>query len=98
MAHEVGYPALNPFFEPSFDWLRIRRAARHFSVLVAADDPVLVPDPFEHIGLFVTNLGATATVTAAGGHFPSWSPDTPPRLPELPKAVRLVTDILSERS
>ena len=68
-AHEVGYAALAEFFDGPFDWTRIARAARRFSVLVAADDPVLTADPFEHAAIFVRELNATATVLPHGGHF-----------------------------
>ncbi|MFE3183886.1 RBBP9/YdeN family alpha/beta hydrolase [Streptomyces violascens] len=87
MAGEVGYDALAPFFEPDFDWARIRRAARSFAILHAADDPVTGAATSEHIMKFVTELGATATVTATGGHFPSTS-GTRLRLPEALRLIR----------
>ncbi|UQX02749.1 alpha/beta fold hydrolase [Streptomyces sp. RerS4] len=90
MAGEVGYDALASFFDPGFDWARIRRAATSFRVLHAADDPVTGAATSEHIMRFVTELGATATVTATGGHFPSTG-DSRPRLPE---AARLVRELL----
>ncbi|MEU4066771.1 alpha/beta fold hydrolase [Streptomyces wedmorensis] len=90
MAGEVGYDALAPFFDPGFDWPRIRRAATSFRILHAADDPVTGPATPDHIMKFVTELGATATVPAEGGHFPS----TDTTLPRLPEALRLVTDVL----
>ncbi|WP_068922358.1 RBBP9/YdeN family alpha/beta hydrolase [Planobispora rosea] len=95
---EVGYEALNPFFAPRFDWARIRRAARAFQVLIAADDPVLTPDPFDHARHYVTELGATATVRAAGGHFPIWSPDDIPTGLVLPEVTPLVTGLLPAAS
>ncbi|MGE7388280.1 RBBP9/YdeN family alpha/beta hydrolase [Streptomyces sp. NPDC004126] len=90
MAGEVGYDALAPFFSPEFDWVRIRAAARGFRVLHAADDPVTGAATPEHVMRFVTELGATATVTASGGHFPSTGES---RL-ELPDAVRLIREVL----
>ncbi len=89
MAHEVGYDALAEFFAEPFDWAKIRRSARHFRVLNAADDPVLVPNPFEHTAIFVTELGATATVPPEGGHFGTGPDDHI----EVPEAVRLVLDL-----
>ncbi|MFI6639072.1 RBBP9/YdeN family alpha/beta hydrolase [Streptomyces sp. NPDC050504] len=90
MAGEVGYDALAPFFEPDFDWSGIRRAAKSFRVLHAANDPVSGDATSWHIMKFVTELGATATVTAEGGHFPSFDAAQP----ELPEALRLVNDVL----
>ncbi|WP_267912963.1 alpha/beta hydrolase [Streptomyces sp. N35] len=90
MAGEVGYDALAPFFEPDFDWARIRRAAKSFRILHAADDPVTGAATSEHIMKFVTELGATATVPAEGGHFPS----TDGTRTQLPEALRLVQDAL----
>ena len=92
MAGEVGYDALAPFFEPDFDWARIRAAATSFRILHAADDPVTGAATSEHIMKFVTELGATATVPAEGGHFPSLG-DTRTHLPE---ALRLVTELLRD--
>jgi predicted alpha/beta hydrolase family esterase len=88
-SHEVGYESLAEFFAEPFDWSRIRRAARQFRVLAAADDP-LVPDPIDHAKDFVINLGATAVITATGGHFGA----TPDDHIDLPEAVRLVLDCL----
>ncbi|MEV7524536.1 alpha/beta fold hydrolase [Streptomyces sp. NPDC091371] len=90
MNAEVGYDALAPFFSPEFDWAKIRGAARGFRVLHAADDPVTGERTSEHVMRFVTELGATARVTASGGHFPS----TGVNLPELPDAVRLIREVL----
>ncbi|MFE0649674.1 RBBP9/YdeN family alpha/beta hydrolase [Streptomyces sp. NPDC059534] len=90
MAGEVGYDALAPFFEPGFDWPRIRRAAASFRILHAADDPVTGPATADHVMKFVTELGATATLSAIGGHFPS----TDTTLTRLPEALRLITDLL----
>ncbi|MCX5196660.1 alpha/beta hydrolase [Streptomyces sp. NBC_00249] len=90
MSGEVGYDALAPFFSPEFDWARIRGAAREFRVLHAADDPVTGVRTPEHIMRFVRELGATATVTASGGHFPSTGES---RL-VLPDAVRLIREVL----
>jgi len=83
-AHEVGYEALAAFFDKPFDWHSISRAASHFRVLVAADDPVLVPDPFEHAAILVQALQATATARPSGAHFMD---------PELPGLVELVEQI-----
>ncbi|GAA1658611.1 RBBP9/YdeN family alpha/beta hydrolase [Actinoplanes couchii] len=88
-AHEVGYDALAEFFTEPFDWATIRRSARHFHVLAAADDPVLTPDPFEHVAIHVTELGATGTVLPGGSHFGAGPDDHI----EVPEAVRLVLDI-----
>lgn len=92
-AHEVGYEVLAEFFAKPFDWAAIRRTAQRFHVLAAADDPVLIPDPFGHVAALVTNLGATATITATGGHFGA----TPDDHIDLPEAVRIVLDILGTR-
>lgn len=90
MSGEVGYDALAGFFEPEFDWARIRAAARAFRVLHAADDPVTGARTGEHVMRFVTELGATATLTPSGGHFPS----TGETRRELQEALRLVTELL----
>jgi uncharacterized protein len=95
MAHEVGVHALAGFFVPAFDWDRIRRAALHFRLLVAADDGVLTPDPFDHAKRFVTKLGATAVVKPSGGHLPNWTPETLPAHVRLPEAAQLVLDCLN---
>jgi predicted alpha/beta hydrolase family esterase len=90
MAGEVGYEQLAGFFEPAFDWPRIRAAAREFRVLHAIDDPVTGDATPEHIMRFVRELGATATVLPAGGHLP-----TPPAdVLELPEALRLVRTLI----
>jgi predicted alpha/beta hydrolase family esterase len=89
-AYEVGYKALASFFEGEFDWARIRRSAREFRVLQAIDDPVNQPDPTDHVRLFVQGLGATAVLTATGGHFGA----APDDHVEVPEAVRLVTELL----
>ncbi|MEV6337622.1 alpha/beta fold hydrolase [Nocardia vinacea] len=88
-AHEVGYDILAEFFAEPFDWARIRGAAREFRVLAAADDPVNVPDPVEHVGLLVRGLAATAVLTATGSHLGNFPDDHI----ELPEAVRLVDEI-----
>lgn len=93
-AHEVGYDALAEFFDQPFDWDRIRNAASEFRVLAAVDDPVNIPDPVEHVGLLVRNLGATATVLPSGRHLGDYPDDHI----DLPEAVRLVTEILAGRS
>ncbi|MBT2450151.1 alpha/beta hydrolase [Streptomyces sp. ISL-43] len=90
MSGEVGYDALAPFFTPEFDWRKIRKAAREFRVLHAADDPVTGAQTGEHVLRFVRELGAEARVTASGGHFPSTGES---RL-ELPDAVRLIREVL----
>jgi uncharacterized protein len=90
MAHEVGYDALVEFFAEPFDWARIRRSARHFHVLNAADDSVLIPDPFEHSAVFVTEIGATATILPEGKHFGSGPDDRV----EVPEVVRIVLDLV----
>ncbi|MER5639633.1 alpha/beta fold hydrolase [Kitasatospora sp. NPDC002227] len=90
-AHEVGYDLLAEFFAGEFDWARIRRSAREFRVLQAMDDPVNQPDPAEHVGLLVRGLGATAVLTATGGHFGA----APDDHVEVPEAVRLVTELLA---
>ncbi|HEX2316254.1 MAG TPA: alpha/beta fold hydrolase [Thermomonospora sp.] len=89
MAHEVGYDQLAAFFEGGFDWERIRRAATAFRVLVAIDDPVLTPDPLEHVRLFAEHLGAKALVTPEGVHFSRLQDRR-----ELDEAVALVTELL----
>ncbi|MEC3954636.1 alpha/beta fold hydrolase [Nocardia sp. CDC153] len=85
-AHEVGYELLASFFEGGFDWARIRAAAKGFHVLQAIDDPVNAPEPLEHVGIFVRELGAVATVLPAGGHLGAYPEDHI----ELPEAVELV--------
>ena len=87
-ARDVGYQVLEGFFAAPFDWARIRRAATSIRVLAAVDDPVLAPDPFEHVRTFVTELGATAVVTAAGAHFGA----TPDDHIELPEVVHLIRE------
>lgn len=89
MAHEVGYDLLALFFEGGFDWERIRNAAKQFRVLVAIDDPVLTPNPLEHVQLFATHLGATSVVTPDGIHFSRLQ-----NRRELDEAVTLVTELL----
>ncbi|MFI6325005.1 RBBP9/YdeN family alpha/beta hydrolase [Nonomuraea sp. NPDC050556] len=89
MAHEVGYEALAPFFEGGFDWDRIRSAVRGVRVLVATDDPVLTPDPLEHVRIFADKLGATAVVTPGGVHFSRHQDRR-----ELHEAVALVKELL----
>jgi|SRR5581483_9991743 len=89
-SREVGYEPLAEFFAEPFDWPRIRRAARQFRVLAAADDPVNLPDPIEHVKDLVTHLGATAVITATGAHLGA----TPDDHIDLPEAVRLVLDCL----
>ncbi|MEC3914390.1 RBBP9/YdeN family alpha/beta hydrolase [Nocardia sp. CDC160] len=90
MAGEVGYDALAPFFAGGFDWPRIRRSAKTFRILHAADDPVTAAATPDHIMKFVTELGATATVTPSGGHFPR----TGETATELPEALRLIRETL----
>ncbi|MFC9997795.1 RBBP9/YdeN family alpha/beta hydrolase [Nocardia sp. NPDC127526] len=89
MAHEVGYDQLAGFFEGGFDWERIRKAAEQFRVLVAIDDPVLTPDPLEHVRLFAANLEAKAVVTPDGIHFSRLQDRR-----ELHEAVALVEEVL----
>lgn len=82
-AHAVGYAGQEPFFEPVFAWRRIKESARRYQVIATADDPVAVPDPFEHVKTFVHGLGATATIKPDGGHLPS----TGSELLDLPEAT-----------
>jgi predicted alpha/beta hydrolase family esterase len=86
-----GYDSLAGFFAVPFDWPRLRRAAREYRVLTAADDPVLQPDPAAHVRALVTGLEATATFTATGAHYGA----TPDDRIDLPEAVRLVLDCLA---
>lgn len=90
-AHEVGYDLLAGFFEGGFDWNRIRAAATGFRVLQAIDDPVNAPDPLEHVGILVRELGAVAMVLPDGGHLGAY----PERHMELPEAVLLVQECLA---
>lgn len=92
-SRSVGYNLLEEFFAQPFDWERIRRAAGQFRLLTAIDDPVLAPEPIRHVEDLVTGLGATAVVTASGGHFGA----TPSDHVDLPEAVRLVLDCLKPR-
>ncbi|GAB2547613.1 alpha/beta hydrolase [Nocardia heshunensis] len=87
-AHEVGYDLLASFFDGGFDWPRIRAAANGFRVLQAIDDPVNAPEPLEHVGILVRELGAVATVLPAGGHLGAYPEDHI----ELPEAVRAVEE------
>ncbi|WP_405132652.1 alpha/beta fold hydrolase [Nocardia sp. NBC_01388] len=89
MAHEVGYEALAPFFDNGFDWPRIRNAAKQFRVLVAIDDPVLTPDPLDHVRLFTTHLGAKSLITPDGIHFSRHQ-----NRRELHEAVQMVQELL----
>lgn len=89
-AHEVGYDVLAGFFEGGFDWAHIRRAAARIRVLVAADDPVLTPDPLGHVRLFAANLRSTALVTPEGLHFSRLQERA-----ELHEAVALVSELLA---
>lgn len=89
--HEVGYDLLAGFFAGDFDWMRIRAAAKQFRVLQAIDDPVNAPDPLEHVGVLIRELGAVATVLPDGGHLGAYPEDHI----ELPEAVRLVEECLA---
>ncbi|MET8877203.1 alpha/beta fold hydrolase [Nocardia sp. NPDC004604] len=89
--HEVGYDLLAEFFEGGFDWPRIRAGAMRFRALAAIDDPVNAPNPLEHIGVLVRELGATAVVFPEGGHLGAYPEDHI----ELPEAARLVLDCLA---
>jgi predicted alpha/beta hydrolase family esterase len=90
-ARDVGYEVLEEFFAEPFDWPRIRRAATSIRVLTAVDDPVMAPDPIEHVRTFVTELGATAVLKADGAHFGA----TPDDHIELPEVVHLIRDCLT---
>lgn len=92
-SHDVGYEELAEFFATPFDWARIRGTAKQFRVLVAADDHVLAPEPVAHVKNLVVGLGATAVVTATGGHL-GGSPDDHIDLPE---AVQLILDCLAHQ-
>ena len=92
--HEVGYDLLAEFFEGGFDWPRIRAAATEFRALAAIDDPVNVPDPIEHVGVLVREVGAVALVLPEGGHLGA----TPDDHILLPEASRLVLDCLAAPS
>jgi uncharacterized protein len=82
-AYAVGYAAQAPFFEPVFEWSRIKGAAHRHQVIATADDPVAIPDPFDHVKTLVTSLGATATIRPDGGHLPT----TGSELLDLPEAT-----------
>ncbi|WP_426513245.1 alpha/beta fold hydrolase [Dactylosporangium sp. McL0621] len=86
----AGYESLAGFFAEPFDWPRLRRAAREYRILTAADDPVLQPDPAQHVKELVVGLQATATLTATGAHYGA----TPDDHIDLPEAIRLVLDCL----
>jgi predicted alpha/beta hydrolase family esterase len=90
MAKEVGYDALAGFFDPEFDWRRIRMATRATRVLHAVDDPVTGTATAEHIMTFARDLGAEVTLLPAGGHLPSAGDE----LTKLPPATRLVRELL----
>jgi predicted alpha/beta hydrolase family esterase len=93
-ATAVGDAGQQAFFEPPFDWAQIRLAAAQFWVVAAADDPVLGPDPFAHVKLLVTQLGATALVKPSGGHLPSAGSE----LRALPEVVTFVIAGLDRRT
>jgi hypothetical protein len=93
-AHEIGYDAPAEFFAEPFDWARIKHAARTCRVLAAADDSILVPEPFGHVAELVEGLGATALVTATGGHFGAHPDDHI----DLPQAFELIGQCLDVHS
>jgi len=84
-ARSLGYAEIEEFFDGGFDTARIRRAARQLRVLIAADDPVLGPDPVAHAREHVEAFGATVTLTPTGGHFGGEG-----ECLRLPQAVELV--------
>jgi predicted alpha/beta hydrolase family esterase len=87
-----GYDSLAEFFAEPFDWALLRRAARRYRLLTAVDDPVLMPQPVDHVKDLVAGLAATAVVTATGAHFGA----TPDDHIDLPQAVQLVLDCLPD--
>jgi predicted alpha/beta hydrolase family esterase len=89
----MGYESLAGFFAEPFDWPRLRRTAGEYRILTAEDDPVLQPDPVQHVRELVVGLQATATLTATGAHYGA----TPDDHIDLPEAVRLVLDCLPAR-
>ncbi|MFI7641625.1 hypothetical protein [Nonomuraea sp. NPDC049400] len=56
---------------------------------MALDDPVLTPDPLEHVRLFGRHLGAKALITPDGVHFSRLQDRR-----ELNEAVALVAELL----
>jgi len=87
------YESLAGFFAEPFDWPQLRRAARQYRLLTAADDPVLQPNPTEHVQELVAGLNATAVITATGAHYGA----TPDDHIDLPEALRLVLECLGGR-
>jgi uncharacterized protein len=85
-----GYDSLAEFFAEPFEWALLRRSARQYRLLTAADDPVLMPQPVDHVKDLVVGLAATAVITATGAHFGG----TPDDHIDLPQAVQLVLDCL----
>jgi hypothetical protein len=85
-----GYDSLAEFFAEPFNWALLRRAARQYRLLTAVDDPVLMPQPVDHVKDLIAGLGATAVVTAVGAHFGA----APDDHIDLPQAVQLVLECL----
>jgi uncharacterized protein len=90
MAKEVGYDALAGFFDPEFDWRRIRQATRATRALHAVDDPVTGTATADHIMTFARDLAAEVTLLPTGGHLPT----TGNELTKLPPATRLIRALL----
>lgn len=88
----AGYETLAEFFREPFDWPRLRRAAERYRLLTAVDDPVLSPEPIEHVKDLITGLAATAVLTATGAHYGA----TPDDRIDLPEVVELVLDCLPD--
>jgi predicted alpha/beta hydrolase family esterase len=92
-AFAVGGASWQPFFEPPFDWSRIRATAARFWLLDSADDPVTAPDPFAHVKVLVTELQAEALVKPSGGQLPT----TGSELRALPEVIEFVLSCLNSR-
>lgn len=93
-AFAVGGSDWAPFFEPAFDWNQIQPAAARFWVLASADDPIALPDPFDHVRVLVTELQAQALVKPTGGQLPTAGSE----LRALPEVVDFVLGCLDSQA
>jgi len=59
-------PVMSTFTEPPYDWKRIRKNAKNFSVIHADNDPYIQLSQAEELA---THLGIAVTLVKDGGHF-----------------------------
>ncbi|MDO8468381.1 MAG: alpha/beta fold hydrolase [Candidatus Peribacter sp.] len=59
-------PVMSTFTEPPYDWKRIRRNAKHYSVIHSDNDPYIKLSQAEELA---KNLGTNVTLVRGGGHF-----------------------------